>query len=611
MASDTESNKGLLAQAELQNFVYQMDVGFGRRLLQGFLFALAIASFAALFAMKTFQGLKSERAMDAAQVGLTLAETGRFETRCLRPLALALEKGSPLAEDVFSAADAPETADDGPDAAPAPVLSHPECTLPPLWPAVLAGWFKLFGAPAATSQNELLTYSGDYVPMALNLFFLWLAAGVAGRIAGRLFDRRVGLLTTAVFALSSVVWRAGVASVEWGLATFLALSAVWAAVSAASAALPTLAGTEDWQPPSFIRSFLQIFLAALLTSAAFLTRYAMAYVALLVFLFIGFSRLRRSWLLACLYLVLAAVPAVPWCLRNLSLGGHALGLTPFIMLDGTHLYSDAILLRSTYLELPSLTSLFYALQFKLIANLRATACGVSGLGSTGLFLALAVASLLHRFNRPTSRSLRWCLLPAAAVAVLAAALFGEESLTALLPLWPLAIAYGAAALFIAIDRMQLESRLLGALPIALALIVTAFSAVLLILPPRTGNTYPPYFHLYIGWTGHLLQDEEWMATDMPWATAWYAHRTSVLLPSSVDDFYEIHEKVHPISLAYFTLLTLNKPWLRDLAGKRAPDHDWYQVLADNRVPSDFPLQYGHFIVSGDQYVLADRPRWAQ
>ena len=230
MASDTESNKGLLAQAELQNFVYQMDVGFGRRLLQGFLFALAIASFAALFAMKTFQGLKSERSMDAAQVGLALAETGRFDTRCLRPLALALEKNSPLADEEESAAAEGETAENaqenGQADAAAAVVSHPECTLPPLWPVVLAGWFKVFGSPQPTSQNELITYSADYVPMALNLFFLWLAAGVAGRIAGRLFDRRVGLLTTAVFALSSVVWRAGVASVEWGLATFLALTAV-------------------------------------------------------------------------------------------------------------------------------------------------------------------------------------------------------------------------------------------------------------------------------------------------------------------------------------------------------------------------------------------------
>ncbi|MBQ9344515.1 MAG: hypothetical protein IJT88_04805 [Kiritimatiellae bacterium] len=610
MPADTDSTKGLLSQAELQNFVYQVDVGFGRRLIQGFLFALAVASFAALFAMGTFQGLRSERAMDAAQVGLTWAQTGRFETRCLRPLGLAIETGSPLAPDAEEAGAGEGT---GPERAPeeeALAASRPECTLPPLWPAMLALWFRVFGAPAPTSPNDVsLTFVPDYIPMALNLFCLWLSAWVAGRIAGRLFDRRVGLLTTAAFALSSVVWRAGVASVEWGLATLLALLAIWTAVAAASAALPSLADTAEWRPPAFWTSLLRVLLAGLLTAAAFLTRYAMAYVAVLIFLFLGFSRLRRRWLLACLYLVAAALPVVPWCLRNVELCGHAFGLTSFVMLEGTHLYADGALLRTTFPDLPSATSLFYALQFKLIANLRATANGLSGLGSTGLFLALAVAGLLHRFNRPTSRTLRWCVLPAAAVCVLAASLFTPDSLTALLPLWPLAIAYGAAALFIAIDRLQLESRLLGALPIALSLCVTAFSAVLLILPPHTGNTYPPYYHRYAGWTGQLLAPAEWMATDMPWATAWYAQRTSVLLPAAVDDFYEIHEKEHPISLAYFTLLTMNKPWLRDLAGKQASDHDWYTILAENRVPVDFPLQFGHFLVAGDQYVLADKPRW--
>lgn len=610
-----ESTKGLLSQAELQNIVYQVDVGFGRRLIQGALLALAVASFAALFGMGTFQGLVTERSMDAAQVGRTWAETGTFGTKCLRPLALGLEADAAAARSGNVAAEADAAVADGDGATAAEgaeaeaaaaseplACVHPEVTMGPVWPGVLALWFKVFGAPVATNQNEPLTYSGDYVPLALNLFFLCLAAWVAGRIAARLFDWRVGLLTTAAFALSSATWRVGVASEEWGLATFLGLCAVWAAVAAAS---PRAQG----EGLRFGRGLGLVALAGLLTGAAFLTRYSTGYVAVLVALFIGCSRLPRRGLLVCAYLLVAAGAVAPWLWRNVQVCGHMFGLLPFMMLDGTHLYDGGVLLRSTAADLPSLASLYYAVQLKAIANLRATAAGLSGLGSTGVFLALAVSTLLHRFNRPTSRTLRWCALGAAASLALGASLFGPECLRALLILWPVAIAYGAAALLLAIDRLQLESRLLIALPVVAALLVTAFSSVLMMLPPRTGGTYPPYFHRYVGWAGHWLEKDEWVATDMPWATAWYADRTSVLLPKGMDDFYELHAK-HPISMVYLTLLTLNKPWMRDLMRKDAVEGDWYRVLSEGRVPSDFPLQHGNFIVGGDQYVLMAEPRWA-
>ena len=56
---------------------------------------------------------------------------------------------------------------------------------------------------------------------------------------------------------------------------------------------------------------------------------------------------------------------------------------------------------------------------------------------------------------------------------------------------------------------------------------------------------------------------------------------------------------------------MNKPWMRDLMRKGAVESDWYRVLSEDRVPSDFPLQHAHYIVGGDQYVLMAEPRWAQ
>ncbi|MBR6022730.1 MAG: hypothetical protein IK066_10000, partial [Kiritimatiellae bacterium] len=301
--------------------------------------------------------------------------------------------------------------------------------------------------------------------------------------------------------------------------------------------------------------------------------------------------------------------AVPWLWRNAAACGKPLGLVGLEALEGTILYRDGALMRQMTPDLAGLASLFTAVQIKMIGNLRAFAEGVGGWGGCGALLALFGAMSWHRLNRPTSKKLRWCLIPAVAALAVGASAWSAESLDALLALWPVAAAYGWAFLLLLLDRLQLESRIPGALAVAAVMALTALPTVLRVIPPRSGLTYPPYFHRYAGWAGSLVGQDEWIMTDMPWATAWYADKTSVLVPDSMDGFYALHEKTHKISLAYFTLLTFNRPWMRDLAAPGAPEGEWYQILRDGRVPGDFPLPFGHFIVGGDQFLMSDRARW--
>ncbi len=80
----------------------------------------------------------------------------------------------------------------------------------------------------------------------------------------------------------------------------------------------------------------------------------------------------------------------------------------------------------------------------------------------------------HRFVRPSSRTLRWCILPAAAGGwCLFASAFGEESLRALAIFWPLAIVYGWAFFLVLLDRLQFEVRFFGAAAISVVMFLTA------------------------------------------------------------------------------------------------------------------------------------------
>lgn len=574
-------------ESSMQNLVYQMDAGSGRKVIQAVLFALFAFAMATLYTFTNFQGLRDARAFDEAQLARNHAQTGRLETRCVRPLSVG------------------RLAERDPDGAGA-VQAHPDLLHPPLWPLALSGVFRLTGVPETGVPTTAAVYGWDYVPVAASHLFTILSALWVWLIARKLFDPRVAALSAGAFLISDLVWRLSVIGGDLGLAMFFSLGAVYAALWAGD--VPAGAAPEDGGGPVW-RWLLPLAASALLTAAAFLTRYAAGTLALAVFLYLGTTRRRHAWAQAGLYAVLAILAVVPWMLRNAAISGNPFGLVFHDLLSGTYLFPGDALFRSLSPEMPDFGAGLYAVQLKMMANLRAFCATGFGIGGAGVLLALFGAMYLHRFMRPSSRRLRWCLVPAGLLLVLAASAFGEESLRALGLYWPLAIPYAWAFFLVLLDRLQFEIRSFAAAAMTVVLFLAGLPLLLNVLPPRTGLPYPPYFHRYIGWVATMLEPEECLMTDIPWATAWYGGRTSVLLPRHIDDFYELHENRQRIAMAYFTTETRNQPWVRGLSDPGAPEHSWYQIFAAGKVPANFPLTHGRFIAGTDQFLLADRPRW--
>lgn len=578
----------LAFETGMQNLVYQMDQGSGRKVIHAVLFALFAFAMAALYTFTNFQGLRDARAMEEAQLARNFAQRGRLVTQCVRPFEIG------------------RLAERSPDGTTA-VREHPDLGHPPVWPALLAGAFKLVGLPEPGTPTTAYVSGMDYLPVAASHFFTALAAILVWLLGGKLFDQRVGVLAASSFLLSDLVWRGSLLGSDLSAAVFFALAAVYAGVWAAE--LPPGGGPETEQGPVG-RWLIPLGLAALLAATAFLTRYAVGIAAwIVVFLHVGVSRRRQPWKKAILFAALAVLPVVPWMARNVALCGRPFGFVVHELLADTTLFPGDALARSLSAELPDVASAFYALQIKAVANLRTFFAQGFGLASGGILLALFGAMYLHRFVRHASRTLRWCLLPAGAIAILNAAAFGAESLRALVVFWPLALPYGWAFFLVLLDRLQFEMRAFASAAITAVLLLTALPLLAHVLPPRSGLPYPPYFHSYVGWVTAMLEPDECLTTDIPWATAWYGGRTSILLPRDIDGFYRIAEKHQRISLAYFTTVTRDKPWVRGLSDPTAPEYTWYQVFAAGKVPGNFPLTHGRFLAGSDQLILADRQRW--
>jgi hypothetical protein len=105
----------------------------------------------------------------------------------------------------------------------------------------------------------------------------------------------------------------------------------------------------------------------------------------------------------------------------------------------------------------------------------------------------------------------------------------------------------------------------------------------------------------------MAQPDEWVTTDMPWATAWYGDRPSLWLPDSLQAFENFHDNLCPSGVLLLTPVTWQKPVANLMSGE---DKDWLPLFV-NTPPADFPLSAHTFTAPhGPDYSLwSDRPRW--
>ena len=573
-------------ETSLHDIVYSIDSGTGLKIIRVTLYFLFLLVIVMLYTATQFRGLKSEEAMDYAQLGRNISLSEGMVTKCVRPLTMWK-----MSE---------RNARENPQ-----IFGHPDMLHPPVYPFVIGMGFKFFDMvgldPFLVPEDSRTSTmpAEQWVILPVNHTFTILTGLFVFLLGRRMFSREIGFLGMTIYYLSNVAWQDSISGLNITMAGFFIVASFYYMVVA-------MLNRRD--SDSMIKWTVPFVASVVFVSLAFLTRYiAVAAVpGIAIFAWLMRGRFRGGTRYALIFTFLFLVMVSPWLYRNYQVCGNPMGMVGHTALLETDAYPDNSLTRELH-PVFSFGEFQAQLKSKWVTSYseryKNTVAGMGG----GILMAFFLTTFFYHFVRPQVNHFRWGLGLSMLLTIIIAGFFSETSVRMLHAFWPFVILYGLSFFYILIDRLDLGVRLYN-LGFKCFVVVLAMLPLLLTLaPPHRGHPYPPYFAPIITQVSSMLTPREVMCTDMPWATAWYGDRVSILLPKNVDDFYEINDYKQYISGMYITTLTKNKPFVKQLLD--GPEQSWLPILS-GRTPPDFPLKQAVSLNRQDQVFLSDRDRWS-
>jgi len=441
----------------------------------------------------------------------------------------------------------------------------------------------------------------QWVILPVNHLFTILTGWIIFALGKRLFTRQIGFWGMSIFFLSNLAWKDSISGLNLSMASFFIVASFHTMVIA------MLNRRDKPQKKAWIMPFL---FSVLFSAIAFLTRYiALASVpGIILFAWLMGGRFRGGTRFVVLFTILYMLLISPWLYRNVKVSGNPLGMAPTTALAETAKYPNKALDRQLH---PKFSFGQTSSQLKAKWGLNFSekhGSLIPGMGG-GILTAFFIVTFFYTFVRPQVNYFKWGIAAALLLTVILGGFFSETSLMMAHAFWPFIILYGLAFFYVLVDRLDLGVRLYTAGLTATIVILAALPLIFTLMPPKAKSPYPPYWPPIISQVSTMLTPREVMCTDMPWATAWYGNRVSVLLPKDLDDFYEINDYKQYISGIYITALTKNRPFAKDLlTGSEKP---WLPLMS-GRPPVDFPLKQAISLNarSQDQVFISDRDRWS-
>ena len=574
-------------ESRIQDLVYNVDVGIGLRLIKFGLYILFLLIVMVVYSASEFRGLKDAEAMEFAQLGRSFMFNHALTTQCVRPASMWY-----LIEHVESA---------NPRISHNPrIMDHPDTQHPPLYPVALAVGFKLFRSAFTAVEPGKVWPPEQWIIMPMGHLCTMFTGLLLYLMARRLFDGRVALLGATLFFLSDTVWHMSISGLPIPMATLLTTFAMYTA-------LVSMARREEGRS-AFTWIFL-LLVSSVSCGLAFLTRYGTAVLVPALVLFVGLSCREKGWRWGTVYLLVFLAVIAPWIARNVMVTGGPLGLAPYAALNGVDPVLDNTFDRTLAPTL-EFGTVVHDLEIKFLTGIARLYNSTLRTLGDGVLIGLFMATFFYSFAREQVRRFRWCLVLGMLGMVFIAAIFGDATARLLHIFLPFVIIYGLAFFFILLDRLQLRLPIMRMGVLAAMILLGSIPLILTLLPPRAATPYPPYYAPYISHVSNMLTEDELICTDMPWATAWYGNRQSLLLPLSIGDFYEINDYTRRISGIYFTTITRDREYVKTL--QTGPYRSWFPMLEQPpRIPGDFPLQQGFPLNNLDQMFLTDRARWKE
>ena len=618
------------SETAVQELVHRLEEGGWVRRVKVVVLISAVAFVNYLWFFKEgngFKGLANEKAIEQAQIAREIARGNGFSTKVIRPAAIK------QFEDAMGTF---------------PLERTPDTYHAPLNPLVNAAVFKLLDVTNEqvkslskksgflerfTYENsmtaKLIVYSYDRILVFVQMFFFLLAVIVNYFIARRLFDERLAVLSTGFLLLCERFWDFAISGLPQMLLLFLFSCAAYTLLRAVEARVP------GGKPMPWLIATAVIFGLLALTHALTIFLFAglMVFVAvyfrperspvfphLLSLLLLGAGTLffqRRSYVQSIMVGIFLLFYG-PWMVRNYQVCGSPVGLGWYSALYQVR-GSESQVMRSMELPLEGLSPTVFRAktQNQVLGQMNEI---YDYLGKA-LPAPVFFVALLHLFKRPEIAGFRWGILSMWVFGVVGMGIFGMSDSTELqsndlhLLFIPLMCFYGLAFILVLWSRLEINARLLRLGFLGVLYLVSALPFLhqfLLLIGPPTGRVqWPPYVPPYIAILGQWTREGEIIASDMPWAVAWYADRRSLWLPTSIRDFLKLNDEARlkgQIVGLYLTPITGNRPFISEIV--KGEYKDWAPFITRTANLKDFPLKaVTPLPIDAECIYYSDRDRW--
>ncbi len=585
-------------ESSVQSAVFNIELGRGKRVLQWVMVVLVAIGLSLVYTAGQFRGLDRREAMDMAQLARNISHGKGFTTYVVRPLSLWQLK----------------TYRDDHDQR---FMEHPDLVNPPLYPLVLAGLFKLlpdsvFDFKVAKDQ----VYTPErWVIVPFNQLCLLLGLLLVYFWARQLFDSRVAVTAGLLLLFSDTLWAYSISGLPTNLLMLLFLLAMYCLFRADRRLNPPAVAEGEQpaaRPPLDGTSILLILASAVLMGLCFLTRYMSA--LLLLPMIVYAARVvsgRRAGMWAIIYTLVFVAVITPWLMRNYRVSKSLLGVAKYEYVGGEAMQRE-------YHPEPNGFSLRATVARMLTGTRKHLTGSLKNIGSD-FFIFFFAVGVLYGFRRPDTARLRRVILVGLVCAIIGMgflATTGEmpeseiNGWNLLVLFLPLVAVYGTAFFYLMLDRIPFRVRLTRAAAIGVFAALNVAPMAYTLLPPRLGPfPYPPYCAPYARLVSEWFKPDEVGTSDMPWEIAWYGDRRAVWLPTTVDEFYEIHDFVapHNTQFLFLTAYMMDRPFQSGIM--RGEYKGWSSVLR-GQLPKTFPLQAATLLPpETDQILFADKVRW--
>jgi hypothetical protein len=530
--------------------------------------------------------------MDLAQQARQIATGQGLTTQLIRPLALWQVRAQ-------FGNDAPE------------VSAFPETLNPPLYPVLLGGLFKLGQIsgkiPLSVSPEAIKgmrVYPPDYIVLCFNLVCVSLTVLAVYLWGAGQFDFGVGILSAVFFMGSTALWNQAVSGGAVCLVVFLY---AWAGYFFYRG----MVGEENPEELSS-RGGLWFGIAGFTLGLTPLVQmiHIWPVLALLVCGIALFHR-GRVWLI--LGIAIPLVLFFGWLGWLWVKTRNPIGLNwAYLISDSPH-YPGNLVWR-TYnfdIEKTNVWSRIFGSAIRGISFLISQgpiSCGATLAGTLGLF------SVLHSFRRISAATGKLLWLGGVGALILATAFVvregGAGSYPVLIVILPLASVYGAAGLFVLVERWNLEVDLLKKIVAVLFGIIATGPLIYQVARSESSPfayppTYPPIFLFMRSW----FEPKEFQASDLPAAEAWYSNQPTLWVPATRDELIKIHDRVTPIFSILFTPASSDVKMYSQMLEENSEWAAWADVIRRQK-PPDLPQSFVTSLPPNNDYLLLSiQKRW--